>query len=136
MTVTKVAAVTGPVRPIWLSLICTQPFGGLLPLTAPDWRLGLFALGWMAVGYESTVYNVTQVSLRQSVCPQDMLGRMNASNRVVVWSTLPAGSLLGGLLAEWLGARAGPWFATAGLTLSAMWLICSPLRHLRTVPTA
>lgn len=48
-------------------------------------------------------YNITQVSIRQRLCPKDLLGRMNASIRFVVWGVMPIGSLIAG----WLGGRIG-----------------------------
>ncbi|HYN16749.1 MAG TPA: MFS transporter, partial [Actinomycetes bacterium] len=43
--------------------------------------------------------------------PDRLLGRMNASYRLVGWGTMPLGALLGGVLAEALGLRAA--FAVA-----------------------
>ncbi|MGH4020316.1 MAG: hypothetical protein ACRDT0_13990 [Pseudonocardiaceae bacterium] len=50
-----------------------------------------FVLGSLAVGYSVVVYNVAQVSFRQAICPDRLLGRMNASIRFLVWGTLPLG---------------------------------------------
>ena len=55
-------------------------------------------------------YNITQVSIRQRLCPKPLLGRMNASIRFVVWGVMPIGALLSG----WLGGRIG--------VLPTMWL--------------
>ncbi|MGX1853060.1 MFS transporter [Streptomyces sp. NPDC055299] len=56
------------------------------------------------------LYNVTQVTLRQTLCPKNLLGRMNASIRFVVWGSMP----LAALAAGWLGARIG--------VVSALWI--------------
>ena len=64
------------------------------------------------------VFNVTQVSLRQRLCPKHLLGRMNASIRFVVWGVSPFGSLLAG----WLGSRFGVvttmWIGGVGALLT------------------
>jgi len=125
----------GRARSSWLSLLLTQPFALLLPLTAPGWRVGLFVVGWFVVGFGSTVYNIAQVTFRQAVCPDRLLGRMNASNRVVVWGTMPLGGVLAGVVAEAAGARTGLWVGSAGLAAAVLWLLLSPLRTLRDVPT-
>ena len=130
----RVAARIGQVRLVWVALLATQPWSLLLPLAAPGWRVGLFAAGWFVVGLGSTLYNVAQVSLRQALCPDRLLGRMNATNRFVVWSTLPVGSVLGGLLGELIGIRGGLWLAGTGLSLAVLWLICSPLRGMAELP--
>ena len=51
------------------------------------------------------LYNVTQVSFRQRLCPRPMLGRMNASIRFLVWGVMPIGGFLGGVIGHQFGAR-------------------------------
>jgi len=57
------------------------------------------------------VYNITQVSLRQRLCPKPLLGRMNASIRFIVWGVMPISSLVGGWLGQHLGLLPTMWFA-------------------------
>ena len=57
-------------------------------------------------GVAIVLWNVVTVSLRQRITPDRLLGRMNASYRLVGWGTMPLGALLGGALAEALGLRA------------------------------
>jgi MFS family permease len=57
-------------------------------------------------GVTIVLWNVITVSLRQRITPDRLLGRMNASYRLVGWGTQPLGALLGGVLAEALGLRA------------------------------
>jgi MFS family permease len=57
-------------------------------------------------GVAIVLWNVVTVSLRQRITPDRLLGRMNASYRLVGWGTMPLGALLGGVLAEALGLRA------------------------------
>ncbi|MET8848690.1 MFS transporter [Amycolatopsis sp. NPDC004625] len=132
------AAVTrrlGQSRAIWLVPLVTMPGHLLIPLAGPDWRLGLAGLGLVAGGFGIIVYNVAQVSYRQAICPDRLLGRMNASVRFVVWGTLPLGGLLGGALGEGLGLRGAMWVAVAGEVASVLWVVCSPLRKMRDLPT-
>jgi MFS family permease len=56
-------------------------------------------------GVTIVLWNVITVSLRQRITPDRLLGRMNASYRLVGWGTMPLGALLGGVLAEALGLR-------------------------------
>jgi MFS family permease len=56
-------------------------------------------------GVTMVLWNVVTVSLRQRITPDRLLGRMNASYRLVGWGTMPLGALLGGVLAEALGLR-------------------------------
>jgi predicted MFS family arabinose efflux permease len=81
-----------------------------------------------------TIYEIYQVSVRQAVTPDRLLGRANASMQMLVAAFGPLGALAGG----WLGGIAGPrntlWLAVAGLFLCLPWLIFSPVRRLREMP--
>ncbi|SHJ76063.1 Predicted arabinose efflux permease, MFS family [Tessaracoccus bendigoensis DSM 12906] len=60
------------------------------------------------------VYNVTQVSLRQRLCPPHLLGRMNASVRFIVWGIMPVSSIVAGWASQSMGVGSFLWI-TAGL---------------------
>ncbi|SKF61418.1 Major Facilitator Superfamily transporter [Mycobacteroides abscessus subsp. abscessus] len=83
------------------------PATALTPLAAiPDaaYISGLIlAAGNASLGFCVVVYNVAQVSLRQSLCPPELLGRMNASSRFISWGAVPVASLAAG----WLASRTG-----------------------------
>jgi predicted MFS family arabinose efflux permease len=125
----------GQARTIWVAAVIEAPAGLLLPLTHHDWRLGLTALG-MGVGtFGGVVYNVAQVSFRQGITPRALLGRMNATMRFLVWGTMPLGGLLGGWLGTEFGVRHALWISAGAITLSPLWVIFSPLRKMRDLPT-
>jgi MFS family permease len=124
----------GQGRTLVVALLVTGPVALALPLTTPGAGLTWFALGMASVMYGGVVYNVAQVSFRQSVCPDRLLGRMNASIRFLVWGTIPIGGLLGGALGELVGLRATLLVTAIGLLLCPGWVLASPLRHLRDLP--
>lgn len=59
---------------------------------------------------------------------------MNASTRFLAWATLPLGGIVGGALGTSLGLRPTIWLTSAGLLLSALWLVLSPIRRARDLP--
>jgi predicted MFS family arabinose efflux permease len=77
-----------------------------------------------------TVYEITQTSLRQTITPDRLLGRVVASTRFAALAAMLAGSLAGGVLGETLGLRWTLVAAATGVLLSTLWLVCSPLRRL------
>lgn len=95
----------GAVRVIWVSLAVTGPLGLLVVLATPGWGLA-FAVAGMAVGeLGQIVYAITSVSLRQRICPDRILSRVNATMRVAIMGLFPLGALLGGVLGGAIGAR-------------------------------
>lgn len=82
----------------------------------------------------SPAYNITQISLRQTVTPPRMQGRMTATMRFVVWGALPVGSLLGGVLGHALGRHTTLWISAGLGALSGLPVVLSPLRKLREMP--
>ena len=82
------------------------------------------------------VYNVTQVSFRQALCPERLLGRMNATMRFLVWGTMPIGGLIGGVLGSTVGVRTTLFITAAGGSVSFLWVYLSPLRTMERLPTA
>jgi MFS family permease len=125
----------GQARTIWLSLVVTAPFALIIPLAGHGLALLLFAAGNIIVWYGGVIYNVAQVSFRQSICPDRLLGRMNASVRFAVWGTMPLGGLAGGGLGELIGIRGTMWVGAIGTVAATLCLVLSPLRRLRDLPT-
>lgn len=131
----RLSALLGQGPVIWLSTACTAPFALLMPLLAqPGWRLWVAAAGGFMVSVGLVIYNVTQVSFRQALTPDQLLGRMNATMRFLVWGTLPLGALLGGLLAELIGIRTALLIAGLGICVAFLPVFASPLRTMRNLP--
>lgn len=83
------------------------------------WTMGLFG------SFVGVAWNVITVSLRQSLIPDYLLGRVNSVYRFLGWGMMPVGSLIGGLLVavvepsfgrEW--ALRMPWLVAAATTLA------------------
>jgi MFS family permease len=121
---------------IIVSAALSSPAFLLLTLTpAPlEWAAVTLFVGWFVVGFTQVIYNVAQISLRQSITPPAMQSRMNATMRFIVWGTIPIGSLMGGLLATLLSVRVALVIAALGSFTSSLWVIFSPLRSLHEMP--
>jgi predicted MFS family arabinose efflux permease len=92
------------------SLAVTNTVLGLAFLA---WPLALFgapvlilAVLMFVAGVADSIYNVSQVSLRQAVTPDRLQGRMTATMRTMFWGVRPLANLAGGLLAGAVGAPA------------------------------
>jgi len=80
---------------------------------------------FVAMGVANMTWNVITVSLRQSLIPDHLLGRVNSVYRLLAWGTMPIGAGLGGLLASTLGL-ASP-FLIGGVVNVVMGVLALPI---------
>jgi len=107
----------------------------LIPLTMPGVGLLYFGFGTFAIGFSAVVYNIDQVSFRQRLRPDRLLGRMNATKRFVVWGVLPVGALIGGVLGSVLGLRPTLWIGATGEAMAGSGSWHRPCAACGTSPT-
>ncbi len=67
-------------------------------LTAVTSSAVVVAVCFAAFGFTAIVWNVVTVSLRQTLIPDDLLGRVNSVYRFFGWGSMPLGTLAGGAL--------------------------------------
>jgi MFS family permease len=90
---------------------------------APGLALPVLAAGELLFGAGLPIYNVNQVTYRQAAVPMELQGRVHAANRVVIWSAIPLGSLIGGTLGSLLGLPPALVITGLGTAASAVWLL-------------
>lgn len=125
----------GPAILAALLLCCLAPVAiPAAPANGGALSLVLFVAAFALIGAGGTIANVHIISLRQSMTPDHLLGRMNAGYRFVSWGTLPLGALLGGWLGDLIGLRE-TLFVTAALFLTAVLVVLkSPVWRLKDFP--
>jgi MFS family permease len=126
---------TGPT--IVLSILVDGPallLYALMPAD-PGPAAGIIFASSFLIGLSAVVYNVHQVSYRQAITPLAMQGRMNATMRFIVWGTIPIGALIGGVLASFLPLRTTLFIGAAISSVAFLWVLLSPVRTLREIPT-
>ena len=77
----------------------------------------LVGASFATAGFAMVAWNVVTVSLRQRIVPDRLLGRLNASYRLLAWGSMPIGAAIGGLLGEIIGVQAVFLVAGAALAL-------------------
>lgn len=130
----RVTAWLGEGPAIWITVAATAPFALLWPTATNGWSVWLGAAGLGVASFGVVIYNIAQVSFRQRVTPDRLLGRMNATMRFLVWGTQPVGAVLGGVLGQVYGARTALWIAGALACLAFLPVLLSPLRGMRHLP--
>ena len=91
-------------------------------------------------GAGPALWVVTSTTLRQTVTPSAMLGRVSALFLTVNAGSRPVGAALGAGIAALLGGTAGLkaciLVMALGFAVQALIILCSPLLRLRALPTA
>jgi MFS family permease len=87
-----------------------------------------------ARGFGGTLFNINNVSLRQAITPDSLLGRVNATSRFVSTGALTVGALAGGTLGDAFGLRPTLFIGVVGGLFAVVWVLCSPVRTLRALP--
>ncbi|MGH3071461.1 MAG: MFS transporter [Gaiellaceae bacterium] len=106
----------------------------LIALAPVAFPIPFIVAGSVILGFVIVLYNITQVSYRQAICPPRLQGRMNSVMRFIVWGTIPIGTLAGGALGSLIGLRETLVIGAIGSGSSVLWILLSPQRHLREMP--
>ena len=120
---------------IWGQLVIAG--GGLLMAAAAGplaVAVPLLLLAHVLRGSGMTLFSVNQITLRQAITPPQLLGRVNATRRVVVFGVVPVGALLGGVLGGSIGLRPTLLAAACVVLLAFALMVFSRLRTLRQLP--
>lgn len=89
----KISEKIGSGRSLTIALF-VMPLGALLIGFASQWYV-VWALVFFQT-FAGVLWNIVTVSLRQSLIPTNLLGRVNSVYRFFAWGTIPIGTLLGG----------------------------------------
>jgi MFS family permease len=92
----------------------------------------LFA-GQFLFGVSIGVDGPAEMGYRQTVTPDRLQGRMNATMRSLNRGMIVLGAPLGGVLADHLGGRPALWIAVAGLAGQAIAISFTQVRNARLV---
>jgi predicted MFS family arabinose efflux permease len=107
------------------SVLMMGCFQMLIPFASvtPRFALLCICLQQFFGDFAGTIYYVNETTLRQSVAPRHLLGRVNAAIQLASRGMLPIGALAGGFLGARIGITNTIWISTAGALASALWLV-------------
>ncbi|WP_431914437.1 MFS transporter [Nonomuraea jabiensis] len=91
----------------------------------------VLAVAYFVEGFGLAVSGSQAVTLRQVAVPAAVVGRANAAYRTLSFGVLPLGAMAGGLLGDLIGLRPALLVGGSGLALAPVWVLLSPVRHLR-----
>ncbi len=86
--------------------------------------------------FGAMLFFINYLSLRQSATPDHLLGRVTSTMIFMALSLAPLGSLLGGVMGEWLGLRATIGICGIGAVILVFVMFkLSPIAAMRKLPT-
>jgi hypothetical protein len=100
----------------------------------PSLGIPLLVLAVFVGSIGSVIYNVNQVSFRQAIIPLELQGRLNATMRLLVWCTIPTGSVVRGVLGGFLGLHTAIGISAVGGMLALLWVLISSVRRIIEIP--
>ncbi len=121
-----------------LAMMIVFTLGNALIPLAPSGAIVLgaaFLIGQQLIGDSGgAAYEILEISLRQSIVDDRMLGRVNGTIRFSEDLFQLGGTIIGGIVAETLGLRAAMAFGVLGGVAAIGFLWFSPIRGLTAVP--
>lgn len=127
----------GPVAIVAMLLSAVgNAFIPLAPAGLPLVAVGCLVMQQLVADSAVTVYDITEVSVRQTLVRDRALGRVASTFRVAAMTSQLIATLAAGVLAEVIGLRATSWLAPLGGVVAALILWASPVRTLIALPPA
>ncbi|UFN47444.1 MFS transporter [Roseomonas sp. OT10] len=106
----------------------------LATLACPGIAAVLAGVAFLLFGAGPILWTIATTTLRQSVTPIRLLGRVSAVVMTATFGARPLGAALGALLAARFGTEACLWAAAAGFAAQAAILLASPVPRLARQP--
>jgi MFS family permease len=110
-------------------------FQGLVPLAhGTVFIAGLYLLAAQVIGDGlMTMAFVNDVSVRQSLVPDRLLGRVSATANVLGVAAMPVGAIAGGVIGQLASPRLALAAASICFSLAALWVVVAPIRTLAVI---
>jgi predicted MFS family arabinose efflux permease len=119
----------GTRRTARFGLLFSAPFSLFLPLAHPGSDVAFFAFGSFLVTFGIVIESVAVITMRQSLCPVELVGRVGGASRLATSASVPLGALIGGVLGQEVGTRAAMAILAAGYVFAGLAVAMSPLRR-------
>jgi len=136
LTAPRLARWLGYGQTLWITAAVVAPTYFLIPLAQRGFWLYLAGFGYLLMTFKTMSDNVIQVSFRQRITTNRLLGRMNATMQFLLLGSVALGSMAGGVIGQYAGSRAALWVGVSGVAIGWLPTFLSPLRRMRNLPAA
>ena len=117
-----------------VTAVSVSPLLLLVPRGAGALAVLILFAGWLGHGWGISIWNVNTITLRQALTPMNVLARMNATYRMLLFGALPVGALAGGALGRAVGLPTAMTIAVLVLLTPVIWIAFSPVFRLSEMP--
>ncbi|WP_214411976.1 MFS transporter [Sphaerisporangium fuscum] len=131
LAVRPLSRLLGEGRSLWMLGLALAPAALLTPQAGGAVPVWAAAAGWAVVCAKVGFDNVLLISFRQHLTPDALLGRVNATIRVLLIGAVTIGSAIAGAVAEVATPRTVLWVAAGVFAVVWVPVFCSPLRRAR-----
>jgi MFS family permease len=127
----RAAAAFGTGRCIVGSMVVAAAGLVVVPLAPATPVLAIVVLitGFVVYGFGLGIFNVHSLSVRTALAPPGLLGRITATFRLIIYSTLPIAALLAGVVGNLVGIRAAIMLGAGPLLVLSILFWFSPVRY-------
>ena len=132
----RLGACLGPGPFVIYACVVTSLAAFCFPLVSHSNEIGVICLttAYFALSASGAAVTVFAWTIRQSMTPSELLGKMNGAFRFCVTGIMPFGALFGGGLGSMIGIRQTMIVSAIGLLASCLVASYSHLRRLKTLP--
>jgi MFS family permease len=96
--------------------------------------LAMLFLAEFGSGLGVMIFDISIASIFQALVPDRLLARFSGAYTFVNYGVRPLGSLVGGFLGSTIGLRPTLWIGAVGAIAGGLFLLPSPMPHIRTLP--
>jgi MFS family permease len=109
--------------------------GTLIPRGSGPISICLLCVIEFCYGCGVLIFRVNTITLLQTMTPNRLLGRMNASYRLIIFGIAPAGAVLVGVLGRAVGLHLTLVITVLVFTTPALWTLFSPIFRMPEMPS-
>jgi MFS family permease len=132
----RITSLFGTARGLLLTALVVLPFGLLIPLTGPGFRVAFYVAGVLFAASGTVAVSIIIFSFRQAYAPPEMRGRVAATMSVLIAGTSPLGALIGGVLGTLIGVRSALWIMFGIVAVSGTVMLTHNFTRSRNLPVA
>ncbi|WP_213451954.1 MFS transporter [Rhizomonospora bruguierae] len=131
LTASRAAAVIGIGRCIVASMVVSAAGLVMIPFApaAPVLTVVVLIVGFVVHGFGLGIFHVHSLSVRLALAPAGLLGRIQATFRLILYGVVPIGALLAGVLGNLVGIRAAIALGAVPLFVLSTLFWFSAVRH-------